>query len=209
MASVVAYCLFCMVFGWGSLLESPDFIFRNPLELGPYLVLAFVVAGSGVFFIKLFHASTRFFHGLNIPNYLKPAIAGFLPASSDFFLPHTLAFGYGYAQKALTQEVALAFLLSLAIGKMFTTSFSHRLRRQRRPFRPIHRHRVRLWGVRWASCFTRLLPGVVGSPGPSWSWGWPAFFAAVSNTPISTIIFVSEMTNSSPLVAAKPPWYVP
>ena len=59
MASVVAYCLFCMVFGWGSLLQSPDFIFRNPLELGPYRVLALVVAGSGVVFIKLFHSTTR------------------------------------------------------------------------------------------------------------------------------------------------------
>ncbi|MBW2247482.1 MAG: chloride channel protein, partial [Deltaproteobacteria bacterium] len=27
-SSVVAYCLFCLVFGWGSLFESPDFLFR-------------------------------------------------------------------------------------------------------------------------------------------------------------------------------------
>ncbi len=34
-SSVVAYCLFCLVFGWGSLFDSPDFKFSNPLELGP------------------------------------------------------------------------------------------------------------------------------------------------------------------------------
>ena len=39
-SSVVAYCLFCLVFGWGSLFDSPSLTFRNPLELGPYIVLA-------------------------------------------------------------------------------------------------------------------------------------------------------------------------
>ncbi|MCP4686406.1 MAG: chloride channel protein, partial [Desulfobacterales bacterium] len=30
-SSVVSYCMFCLVFGWGTLFDSPDFIFRNPL----------------------------------------------------------------------------------------------------------------------------------------------------------------------------------
>ena len=38
-SSVVAYCVFCLVFGWGSLFDSPPFQFRNPLELGPYWCL--------------------------------------------------------------------------------------------------------------------------------------------------------------------------
>jgi len=70
------------------------------------------------------YATARFFNGLRIPDYLKPAIGGGLTGIVGFFLPHTLAFGYGYAQKALTQEVAFSFLLSLAIGKMITASFS-------------------------------------------------------------------------------------
>jgi CIC family chloride channel protein len=195
MASVVAYCLFCMVFGWGSLLQSPDFIFRNPLELGPYLVLAIVVAGAGVLFIKLFHATTRFFNGLSIPNYLKPAIGGGLTGIVGFFLPHTLAFGYGYAQKALTQEVAFSFLLSLAIGKMITTSFSIGSGGSGGLFGPSIVIGAALGGA-VGQGFHHVLPEVVGSPGAFVVVGMAAFFAAVSNTPISTIIFVSEMTNS-------------
>jgi CIC family chloride channel protein len=195
MASVVAYCLFCMVFGWGSLLESPDFIFRNPLELGPYLVLALVVAVSGVIFIKLFHATTRFFQGLNIPSHLKPAIGGVLTGIIGFFLPHTLAFGYGYAQQALTQEVAGSFLLSLAVGKMVTTSFSIGSGGSGGLFGPSIVIGAALGGV-VGQLFHRLLPGIVGAPGAFVVVGMAGFFAAVSNTPISTIIFVSEMTNS-------------
>ena len=47
-SSVVAYCIFCLVCGWGSLFEAPHFVFRNPLELGPYIVLSFVLA-QGIF----------------------------------------------------------------------------------------------------------------------------------------------------------------
>lgn len=195
MASVVAYCLFCMVFGWGSLLQSPDFIFRNPLELGPYLVLAMVVAGAGVLFINLFHATARFFSALKIPNYLKPAIGGGLTGIVGFFLPHTLAFGYGYAQQALTQEAAFPFLLSLAIGKMVTTSFSIGSGGSGGLFGPSIVIGAALGGV-VGQAFHHALPEVVGSPGAFVVVGMAAFFAAVSNTPISTIIFVSEMTNS-------------
>jgi chloride channel protein, CIC family len=194
-ASVVAYCLFCMVFGWGSLLQSPDFTFRNPLELGPYLALAVTLAGAGVVFIQMFHAATRFFHELNLPNYLKPAIGGVLTGIAGFFLPHTLAFGYGYAQMALSGEVAISFLLSLAIGKMITTSFSIGSGGSGGMFGPSIVIGAALGGA-VGQAFHRLLPGIVEAPGSFVVVGMAGFFAAVSNTPISTIIFVSEMTNS-------------
>ena len=44
--------------------------------------------------------------------------------------------------------------------------------------------------------FHMIMPGVVTDPGAFVVVGMAGFFTAVSNTPISTIIFVSEMTNS-------------
>ncbi|MGB5993740.1 MAG: chloride channel protein, partial [Desulfobacterales bacterium] len=44
--------------------------------------------------------------------------------------------------------------------------------------------------------FHQIMPGVVTEPGAFVIVGMAGFFTAVSNTPISTIIFVSEMTNS-------------
>ncbi len=195
MASIVAYCLFCMVYGWGALFESPAFFFRNPLELGPYLVLAMVVAGAGVFFIQVFHATGRLFRRMRIPNHLKPAIGGVLTGIVGFFLPHTLAFGYGYAQQAIHQEAAVAFLLSLAVGKIFTTSFSIGSGGSGGLFGPSIVIGAALGGV-VGQLFHQWIPGVVESPGAFVVVGMAGFFAAVSNTPISTIIFVSEMTSS-------------
>jgi CIC family chloride channel protein len=194
-SSVVAYCIFCLVFGWGSLFQAPDFHFRNPLELGPYVVLALVLVGTGIFYIKSFYGITRLFKKIKVPNHIKPALGGFCTGIIGFFLPHTLAFGYGYAQKALHNEVAISFLLSLALGKVLTTSFSIGSGGSGGVFGPSVVIGGAMGGV-VGQAFHRLIPTVVTEPGAFVVVGMAGFFTAVSNTPISTIIFVCEMTNS-------------
>ncbi|MFH2218052.1 MAG: chloride channel protein [Pseudomonadota bacterium] len=194
-SSVVAYCVFCLVFGWGSLFASPDFLFRNPLELGPYLVLSLVLVAVGIFYIKAFYGVMRLFKGLRIPNFLKPAIGGLCTGIIGYFLPQTLAFGYGFAQKALYNELTIPFLLLLAIGKIFTTSFSIGSGGSGGVFGPSIVIGGALGGV-VGKAFHLIMPGIVTEPGAFVVVGMAGFFTAVSNTPISTIIFVSEMTNS-------------
>ena len=194
-SSVVAYCIFCLVFGWGSLFESPDFVFRNPMELGPYLVLALVLVAVGALYVKAFYGVIEIFNKLKVPNHIKPAIGGLLTGIIGFFLPHTLAFGYGFAQKALDNELTIAFLLTLAFGKILTTSFSIGSGGSGGVFGPSIVIGGALGGV-VGQVFHRLAPHVVTEPGAFVVVGMAGFFTAVSNTPISTIIFVSEMTNS-------------
>ncbi len=194
-SSVVAYCLFCLVFGWGSLFESPDFLFRNPLELGPYLVLSLVLVATGVLYIKSFYGLITVFKSIKIPNHLKPAVGGLCAGIIGFFLPQTLAFGYGFAQKALYNELTIPFLFLLAIGKIFTTSFSIGSGGSGGVFGPSIVIGGAMGGV-VGKIFHQIMPGVVTEPGAFVVVGMAGFFTAVSNTPISTIIFVSEMTNS-------------
>jgi len=192
---VVAYCTFCLVFGWGSLFDSPDFVFRNPLELGPYLVLALVLVATGVLYIKSFYGLTAVFHKFAIPNHIKPAIGGLCTGIIGFFLPQALAFGYGFAQMAINNELTIPFLLALAIGKIFTTSFSIGSGGSGGVFGPSIVIGGAMGGV-VGKLFHQIMPGVVTDPGAFVIVGMAGFFTAVSNTPISTIIFVSEMTNS-------------
>jgi CIC family chloride channel protein len=195
-SSVVAYCLFCLVFGWGSLFESPDFVFRNPLELGPYIVLAFVLVGGGMLYVKSFYGIHEFFKKIKVPNYLKPAIGGLCTgAIGCLFMRETLAFGYGSAQMALNNELPTLFLLGLAFGKILTTSFSIGSGGSGGVFGPS----VVIGGAFGGAVgriFHSIMPGIVTEPGAFVVVGMAGFFAAVSNAPISTIIFVSEMTNS-------------
>jgi len=85
-SSVVAYCLFCLVFGWGSLFSSPDFVFNNPLELGPYTVLAFVLVGAGYLYVKCFYGIHKLARSINIIPHIKPAIGGLFTGIIGFFL---------------------------------------------------------------------------------------------------------------------------
>jgi CIC family chloride channel protein len=194
-SSVVAYCLFCLVFGWGSLFESQDFVFRNPLELGPYIVLAFVLVGGGILYVTSFYGVHRVFKRLNIPNHIKPAIGGLCTGAIGFFLPQTLAFGYGFAQMALDNQLPTLLLLGLALGKILTTSFSIGSGGSGGVFGPSVVIGGALGGA-IGRTFNAIMPGIVTHPGAFVVVGMAGFFAAVSNTPISTIIFVSEMTNS-------------
>jgi CIC family chloride channel protein len=194
-SSVVAYCIFCLVFGWGSLFASEDFVFQNPLELGPYVVLAFVLVGGGILYIKAFYGVHHIAQSIKLPNHIKPAIGGLCTGAIGFFLPQTLAFGYGFAQMALDNQLPTLLLLGLAIGKIFTTSFSIGSGGSGGVFGPSVVIGGALGGA-VGRTFHAIIPGIVSQPGAFVVVGMAGFFAAVSNAPISTIIFVSEMTNS-------------
>ena len=194
-SSVVAYCVFCLQFGWGSLFEAPYFKFQNPLELGPYLILAVVLVTTGVIYVKSFYGITALFRKIPIPNHFKPALGGLVTGGIGFFLPYTLAFGYGYAQKALNNELAISVLLLLAFGKILTTSFTIGSGGSGGVFGPSIVIGGAMGGV-IGQLGHMIVPEIVTSPGAFVVVGMAGFFTAVSNTPISTIIFVSEMTNS-------------
>ena len=194
-SSVVAYCTFCLVFGWGTLFDSPDFMFTNPLELGPYIVLSFVLVLTAILYIKVFYGVIGIFKKLSIPNHIKPAIGGLLTGIIGFFLPYTLAFGYGMAQQAIYNQVAIPVLIALALGKIFTTSFSIGSGGSGGVFGPS----IVIGGAMGGAVgkiFHLFIPTIVTNPGSFVIVGMAGFFAAASNTPISTIIFISEMTNS-------------
>jgi chloride channel protein, CIC family len=194
-ASVVAYCSFCLVFGWGSLFRSENLVFQNPLELIPYIVLAFVVVGGGILYVKCFYGMKRLFNAIRVPNHVKPAIGGLCTGAVGFFLPQTLAFGYGYAQMAIEGQLPILFLLGLALGKILTTSFSIGSGGSGGLFGPSIIIGGAFGGI-VGKFFHALMPGVVTQPAAFVIVGMGGFFTAVSTVPISTIIFVSETTNS-------------
>ena len=194
-ASVMGYCVFCLFFGWGTLFETQAFGFKNPLELGPYTVLAFVLVLFGILYIKSFYGINRLFKSIKMPNHLKPALGGLCTGGIGFFLPETLSFGYGFAQQALDNQLTVPVLLGLAVGKILTTSFSIGSGGSGGVFGPS----IVIGGAVGGAVgrmFHVIMPDIVTQPGAFVVVGMAGFFAAVSNTPISTIIFVSEMTHS-------------
>ncbi len=199
LSSVVAYCIFCWFFGFGSLFDSPPYSFKNPLELAPYALLALVLSGVSFLYVKTFYKVHNFFKELSLPSTIKPAIGGFLTGVIGFFLPDTLSFGYGILQKALFSDVSLLLLLGVAFGKILTTAFSIGSGGSGGVFGPSIVIGGCLGGA-MGTVFHHFMPDLVVYPHAMTILGMAGFFTAVSNAPISTIIFISEMTNSYELL---------
>jgi CIC family chloride channel protein len=99
------------------------------------------------------------------------------------------------AQKALLNEVSIGVLLALAFGKIVTTAFSIGSGGSGGVFGPSIVIGGAIGGA-VGQFFHQIIPGIVSEPAAFVVVGMAGFFTAVSNTPISTIIFVSEMTSS-------------
>jgi CIC family chloride channel protein len=158
-------------------------------------VLALVLALASPLFIKCFYGVNRMFKRLKVPNHFKPAIGGLLAGCIGFFYPETLAFGYGVIQDALAGDLAVSFLFIVAFGKILTTSFSIGSGGSGGVFGPSMVIGGALGGA-VGKIFHQLTPAIVAQPGAFVIVGMAGFFAAASNTPISTIIMVSEMTGN-------------
>jgi CIC family chloride channel protein len=204
-ASVVSYCTFGIMAGWKPLFDTPDLTFTNPWELGPYLLLVFVMILLASLYTRTFYGTTKLFRRLPLPRHLVPAIGALLTGLTGLLLyysfgrnPSVLAvmsFGYGSIQQAMTDENAISgwVLLAIALGKILTTSLTIGSGGSGGVFGPS----MVIGGCGGGALGVFLhhhWPGLVPHPATFVIVGMAGFFAAAAKTPISTLVIVSEMT---------------
>jgi len=207
-ATIIAYCVFSLRFGFGSLFDTPHFTFHSAAELLPYTMLAIVVALASGAFVQVFYGLHAAFERLRMPTVLKPALGGLftgLVALLVYYLVHdarsldVLSFGYGTVQHALSGDLPVTLLLVIAFGKMVTTGFSIGSGGSGGVFGPSMVIGGALGGA-VGLLARQWMPGVVTQPGAFVAVGMAGFFAAAANTPISTLVMVSEMTGNYELL---------
>jgi CIC family chloride channel protein len=194
-SSITAYAVFASWSGWEPLFTTPVFSFQNPLELGPYLVLALVVAGGAALYVRVFYGLRDAFRALHIPRALKPALGGLGVGMIGFFLPEALGTGYGLLQRAIDGQAGLGLLFAVAGLKILTTGLSIGSGGSGGVFGPA----VVVGGALGGGTgllLQQVFPGLDLHPGAFALVGMAGFFAAAANTPISTLIMVSEMTGN-------------
>ncbi len=207
-STIVAYCVFSLKFGFAPLFDTPRFAFHSAAELLPYAGLALVVALGAILFVKTFYGVHDLFQRLRLPRVLKPTLGGLVTGGLALAVFHVLrdsraldvlSFGYGSIQGALRGELPLALLLVLAGGKILTTSFSIGSGGSGGVFGPSMVIGGALGGA-VGLVAQRLMPEVVTQPGAFVAVGMAGFFSAAANTPISTLVMVSEMTGNYQLL---------
>jgi chloride channel protein, CIC family len=210
-ASVVAYCIFGAFTGWSPLFTIPDMAFKNPLELGPYLILALFMAMLAMLYTHSFYGFKGLFGRLPIRKHFRPAIGAFLTGLFGLVLYFAfgrsenvlavLAFGYSALQRALTADggAGAAVLMTIALGKILTTSLTIGSGGSGGVFGPS----MVIGGCAGGALgivLHNIWPAAVPHPASFVIVGMAGFFAAAAKTPFSTLIIVSEMTGGYSLL---------
>ena len=224
-ASTVAYAVFGSVFGFHPLFITPDYQFDRITVLLPYLILAVVCAvGAAIYVTAFYGARKRLLHGLRIPDHFKPAIGGLLVGMIGFLLPNALGTGYGVVQSVFYADagqphagvsllaswdwfarlfpagsspviIGILLLFAIALAKIATTALTVGSGGSGGVFGPAVVIGGAFGGATGMFC-QQVFPRIPVQPGAFALVGMAGFFAAAANTPISTIIMISEMTGN-------------
>ena len=194
-SSIVSYSIFTLMFGAQPLFTTAEFSFSDPRQLLPYTLLAIVVAGGAYVFTTVFRKFESAFKALKIPRVLKPALGGLGVGMFALVLPETVASGYGYIQQSFLGEVSLGILVTIAVGKMITTSLTVGSGQSGGVFGPSIVIGGAIGGV-VAELVRFAFPSIVPPTGAFVMVGMAGFFAGAANTPLASIIMVSEMTGN-------------
>lgn len=230
-ATTVAYCTLGLVislaFGYeafGPLFSMPEVTFNQPLQLGPFAVLAGLMVVASFLYVRTFYGTEALFARLAIPRRLKPAIGGLLTGLIGLAAFHllgglnalgvpadpkdglsVLSYGYGFLQKVLNPvdgpPLAIAALLTVGLGKILTTSLTIGSGGSGGVFGPSMVIGGSLGAV-VGLAFHHWTPGLAGADDVVVFalLGMAAFFAATAKTPVSTLIMVTELTGSYELL---------
>ncbi|MBN2298050.1 MAG: chloride channel protein [Deltaproteobacteria bacterium] len=195
-SSIVGYSVFSSIVGWGALFNTPEFIFRNPLELVFYFILAILCSGLGYVYVKVFYGlRDSFFARLPIPKHFRPAIGGLMIGCLALVYPQVLGSGYGWVQLAIYGKMAIGLMLVLAFAKILATSFTISSGGSGGVFAPSLVIGAMLGGA-FGGIIHQLVPGIATQPAAYIIVGMAGFFAGVANTPISTLIMVCELSGN-------------
>ncbi len=210
-ASVVAYSTFGLFFGWGSLFKTPELTFHNVWQLGPYVILAVLMALLAMVYTRGFYWITHLFGRMPLPRWLRPAVGSTLSALLAVALYFAfdesrqvlsiLSFGYGILQEGFNESTGLSagLLLAVALGKILTTSLTIGSGGSGGVFGPSMVIGGCAGGA-FGLLVQRMAPNLAPHPASFMIVGMAGFFAAAAKTPFSTLVIVCELTGNYRLI---------
>ena len=214
-AATFAYCVYTAPFGAAPVFDvTPDVDkFHQPLVLVPLTVLTLVAVAAALAYVKALGGARWLFGKLSLPEGLGPCLGGLavgaVALAIYFAMSNSagqdtlgvLGYGYGFFQKVLhgrlegTSGTVITLLMVVALGKIVTTSLTIGSGGSAGVFGPS----IVIGGSVGAAvgiAFQQAMPAIVTRVDVFAILGAAAFFAAAANTPVSTLIMVSEMTGT-------------
>ena len=202
-ASIVGFSVFGAAEGFTPIfgtLGTPQF--DHPVQLVYYAVLGIAAGLVARLYARGFYATVSLTKRIRGSAMLKPAVAGVLVGLAGLAFPESLATGYGWLQRGMSDglpDVALWVILLLPFVKIATTSLSIGSGGSGGIFGPgmVIGGFVGL-GV-WRILHD-IAPGMPDVPAPFMVVGMIACFGSVAHAPLGLMLMVAEMTGSLALL---------
>lgn len=186
---------------WGRFprLEVPEFIPGGPEELLAFLALGPLAGLTGICFVRLNELLGDGFESLPLPGWSLPAVGGLCLGSLGLFLPQVLGVGYEAANAALAGSLTLQAAALLFFGKLLATSLCVGSGMSGGIFAPSLVVGGAL-GCLLHFGLTEFFPQFQIVPGHLALVGMGAVTAASTMAPITAVLTIFELTESSEIV---------
>jgi CIC family chloride channel protein len=206
LSSVTASVIGRAVLGNSPFLHLPAFTVSHPSEYLLFAALGLVAGAVGVVFTKVLYliedVCDRLWRG---PEWLRPALGGFLLGGLLLVLPEMYGVGYPVLGNGVAGRYTLVFLVALLLGKMLATSLTIGIGGSGGVFAPSLFIGAML-GAAYGQGLAHLAPSVTGPTGAYALIGMGAVFAGAARAPITAMIIMFELTGEYsiilPLMAA-------
>lgn len=195
-SSVIAYAVFIIFFGHHALFGFQNITF-NTSDIYYALLLALLVMPIALLFSKVLNVTIDTFEDLHIPIYLKPVAGCLLLGMILIFFPYAGGVGYTYIQKLIDGNIAILLIPLFIIFKILATSLTVGSGGNGGLFGPSV-----VIGAFIGSGYAMIMQQM-GIPLNNETYiviGMSAFLSATENTPISSVIMITEITGTYELL---------
>jgi CIC family chloride channel protein len=126
LASIVGFSVFRCIHGDVHFITLPASAgIHSPLDSFMFLLFVPLIALAGLLFVTFVRELRyRFFHRLPIPDWLRPALGGFLVGCIALVFPQVFGVGYEWLYQLLNEGLPFLLLLMLIVPKMLATALT-------------------------------------------------------------------------------------
>ncbi|MDP6231792.1 MAG: chloride channel protein [Nitrospinaceae bacterium] len=172
----------------------------HPTEIIFYLALGMLCGVvARLFTFIYFYAQQIFEEKINIPDYFKPALGGFIVGMISIFLPQILGNGYDYMEQALTGQMFWGLAFLLVFMKIMCTSITLGSGGMGGVFAPSLFIGAML-GTAFGTTIHGVFPTLTASAETYSVVGMGAVAGAVMQAPLTNILMLFELTNDYTLI---------
>jgi CIC family chloride channel protein len=194
LASVMATVVSRAFLGNYPAFTIPEYNLVSIWEIPAYLIMGLLAGLVALLFTKTLYKSEDFWDGLKIPEYVKPALGGFIIGGLSLFFPQILGVGYETITVALLGMMPWFLLLILVFVKIAATSLTIGSGGSGGVFAPSLFIGAMMGGV-YGHVVHYLFPSVTASPGAYSLVGMGAIVAGATHAPITAILILFELTD--------------